>query len=196
MDSKGSLVLSIVLTVLVMGLVGYMIYDKVAKPEVKCNVGETTKEGENKNVADNNEVVKTYSYSSIKGAYKSQSTIDVGCGEDATGVKGYSMNLYDNGLFEIYENHGCSSVHVLGNYIIEGNKVILNTLFHRDNINGDANTRGSYTFEINSDGSLSGTYNNNKEIFVNDPNGKLSSSGSPFIAEAGNYTLVLKDESY
>ena len=58
MDSKGSLVLSVVLTVLVMGLVGYMIYDKVAKPEVKCNVGETTKEGENKNVADNNEVTK------------------------------------------------------------------------------------------------------------------------------------------
>ena len=65
MESKGSVVLSVMLTVLVVGLVGYIVYDKVAKPETKCNVGEITKESENKNVADNNEVETNFVYTNL-----------------------------------------------------------------------------------------------------------------------------------
>ena len=195
-NNKGSVVLSVILTVLVVGLVGYIVYDKVAAPKNEGSLNTETKERlwclfKKVNISlNNNEVVKTYSYSSIKGAYKSQSTSQA-CGEGS--IENYSMKLYENGLFEITANSGCSSSETIGNYIIEGNKIILNELFYRDGKYGDINTHKSYTFVINSDGSLSGTYINNKEIFVNDPNGKLSSSGSPLIAEAGNYTLQLDD---
>ena len=58
MESKESKILLIVLTVLVVGMAGYIVYDKISAPKNPGTLNEKTKESTNKEVADNNEATK------------------------------------------------------------------------------------------------------------------------------------------
>ena len=164
-NNKGSVVLSVILTVLVVGLVGYIIYDKVSSPKNPGSLNTGVKENENKEVTDNNEVTKCPDCD-CQSTVEEPKSSDCNC-PTCNNVKNINENqsvkiyyyasnfgktAYHNGrvsltLYQSGDNYGFFTIdssfgneignHANGAYKIADGKLILS------NISGD----GVYAFE-------------------------------------------------
>lgn len=127
----------------------------------KSNISDTninTTIVENKK---NNE--KVYDYKTVSGLYTSNIKID-----NLEDEAFYSLYLFENGMYK-YEYGVMVPSGTIGNYVIEGNKIILNELF---STGSDVSTtvipeKTMITISINEDGSLA---DNNNVISVDDEN--------------------------
>jgi len=128
--SKGKTVVIVILVLVILGLGGYIVYDKVLSKGTEESVKkETTEVKKNDGVG--------YTYDQVKGLYVAEETFsvaDLGLKEeDLTGgvfKNGYRLCLYEDGIY--YYQRGSSegkNVRELGNYIIKDNEIILNPLF-------------------------------------------------------------------
>lgn len=145
MNNKGSVVFSVILTIIVLALVGYIIYDKVAEPKYANNNEKGS------NVADNNEVTKCPDcncsektgdiYQKISGKYKASNE---------------ELNLYDDGTFEYEFSNGVASVRDFGNYIIVDNKIKFNAVARRGSDEEIKLISHVYGYVINENGTLTG----------------------------------------
>ena len=138
----------VVLVILVLGLGGYLIYDKVIDKIGK----EEVKEESDKQ----NEIIeqKEYTYESIKGLYKNTTETTMNVDDEKINlVASYNLYLYDNGTFN-YRYGTMTRMGYIGNYIIKDNTIILNYLFSTGNDMGISVTNGSKTLIINEDGSI------------------------------------------
>lgn len=95
---------------------------------------------------------KTYSYNDIKGWYTYEKILTE---DDSYGVF-YHLYLSDNGTFS-YTNCFIASRTMIGNYIIEGDNIILNKWFQMGSDVEMRTTTGKIVLKINSDGSISDT---------------------------------------
>lgn len=152
---KGSKVLVTILILLVLGLGGFIVYDKVLKDNTTTNdisKKEATKNNETTIEKENNKDEKnTYTYQEIKGLYE---------GKWAS----WTIHLYleDDGTF-VYDEQSSTHGSCLGNYIIEDNQIKLNSLFWEGNGAGlgvSSEDERLILLSINSDGSLTETQNN------------------------------------
>ena len=148
---KGSKILIIILLLLVLGLGGYIIYDKIITKENE----EITENEIDKDNTKENEVVETkevsYTYQEIKGLYEGKS-----------GPSTIHIYLEDDGTF-VYVMSSTAYSTYLGNYIIENNQLKLNTIFWEGNGAGlgvSKEDQRLILLSINSDGSLTETQNN------------------------------------
>lgn len=119
MEGKNnSNVVVILLVVIILGLVGFIVYDKVLN---KTDL-------ENNNISNNQEQIAeqkvVYSYNAIKGLYTYESNMKT---QNNFNYE-YELYLYENGTFIYYEFEGLKS-RAIGNYTIVDNKIILNELF-------------------------------------------------------------------
>ena len=153
-----SLVLIVILFLLVLGLGGYIVYDKVLSNK---EVTQT----ENK-VEDNAQLdktnIKSYSYNDIKGAYEytGQKVYDESRNVNITPE--YKLYLYENGMF--YYNYNTQpGGGKIGNYIINNNTIILNNLFVTNMDVALTVINETNTLKINEDGSL---IDNNQPISI------------------------------
>lgn len=131
-----------VLIVIIFGLCGYIFYDKSNPNNNKEN------QVENENNVTNNNVV--YTYSDIKGLYETMLSLDID-GEKLDVY--YSLYLWENGTFK-YQYSAQAPFGVMGNYVIDGDKIILNYLFKTNSGASIEVTAGTKTLSINSDNSL------------------------------------------
>ena len=96
---------------------------------------------------------KNLDFNSVSGIYKYSKNVD----ED-NGIY-CELILYKNGMFK-YECGEMFAVGVIGNYIIDGNEIVLNKLFETGSDISLTVTEGETRLIINEDGSI----NNKKEI--------------------------------
>lgn len=162
----------IVILIIVTGVMAYFLYtaykdknDALATVEklqkeignLKQEIISSNNTNISNNVANNREVLeskktdeKTYTYENISGTYDANIKAE-GLAEDAF----YGLDLYENGIYK-YEYGVMAPSGTIGNYKIEGNKIILNELFATAS---DVSTRvikenKTITLTINEDGSL------------------------------------------
>lgn len=103
-----------------------------------------------------------YKYSDLKGLYKYES----GTLKDESGNEynaWYSLYLYDNGTYQ-YRMGTIAPFGNMGNYIIEGDKIILNYLFTTSSGSGINVVNGTKKITINSTSSLSDSVNFPEEL--------------------------------
>lgn len=104
------------------------------------------------------ETIKTYSYKDIKGFYSFEKKIQDDIEEY------YYLYLYENGTFKYqYGTMGVSSI--IGNYIIEGNKLVLNKIFVGGGDVGLRTASGEMELTINSDGTITDSYISSLAIY-------------------------------
>ena len=103
----------------------------------------------------NNKVIGTYTtkFENLKG-------------EGDVNSASATLNLYENGVFTYIFNQ-YAPTGVLGNYIIEGDKIILTNWFNSDSGTGLHITKGSKILIINSDGSITDNNIRNKPLVDN-----------------------------
>lgn len=163
----------IVILIIATGVMAYFLYtaykdknDALATVEkLQKEIGDLKQEiiglnrtNINNNVVNNSEVVeskktdekKTYTYENISGTYDANIKAE-GLVEEAF----YGLDLYGNGIYK-YEYGVVAPSGTIGNYKIEGNKIILNELFATAS---DVSTRvikenKTITLTINEDGSI------------------------------------------
>lgn len=137
----------IILAILVLGLGGYLVYDKVIDKDVKGEVKEES--------GKQNEIIeqKEYTYESVKGLYKNTTETTINVDGEINLVARYDLYLYDNGTFN-YRYGTMTRMGYMGNYIIKDNTIVLNYLFSTGNDMGISVTNGSKTLIINDDGSI------------------------------------------
>lgn len=120
--SKGKTITIVILVLMVLGLAGYIVYDKViVKEKDEKEVANKVEEKTNENI---------YIYDQIKGVY--HGTIK----DESDGVVNeitYNLYLDEDGTFvyQTFNNLGGAASNLLGNYIIKDNKIILNSLFNQ-----------------------------------------------------------------
>ena len=156
MENKntGLKVLIIILTLLVVALSGYIIYDK------------SLSDDNNVNNDVNNNSMEEINYENMKGAYKTTQSVTIdGQNQDIP----FILYLWENGTFKYEEIYNVSSGYI-GNYIIKDNKLILNYLFSTGTDVSLTVTNGSKEITINKDKTLSTNsnhnYDNNKPISI------------------------------
>ena len=137
MENKntGLKVMVIILCLLVLGLSGYIVYDKVFS-----EVQET----------DNNTASLVYDYSNIKGVYGANKTVEVDNNNESAS---FTLYLWENGTFK-YEHSIYAPSGIIGNYVLVNNKIVLNYLFETNSGTGLNITKGSKEIAINEDGTL------------------------------------------
>lgn len=149
-NSKGLIALVIILFIMVVGLIGYTIYDKMDNKKIE---NKTVQNDNSKKVEDDKE--ENYDISDIAGVYTFSE-------KDSRGENiNYTLYLNNNGLFE-YNVSYIGNYSVIGNYTIKENSLNLNYLFE-DKSGGSIYliTKGSRTLEINNEEEI---IDNNKNI--------------------------------
>lgn len=120
MEKKNTrlIVLVIILCLLVLGLGGYIVYDKVLTKD-NNNIGAS-----NTDSVDNISNEKFYSYENVSGLYTyTAKTFEEGTDNEFIPI--YKLFLYDNGTF-FYLRPSRTPVGVVGNFIIKDDKILLN----------------------------------------------------------------------
>ena len=153
-NNGGLIALVIVLCLLVLGLGGYIIYDKFISLE------DNQVENNNTNdVGNNNLDEKVYTMSSVYGLYEHE------VGTYGDGNKTYArIYLDENGTFMYWLPYP-TPVGYAGNYYIENNKVVLNILFQ---------TSGGMLFYPYSDGQITEQGIDQNHTLTVDESGNLS----------------------
>ena len=130
-NSKGGLVIGILIGIIIMLVVGIGLFaTNTVSFNSKTNNNESLSSGNDtqQNGDDTKQTDKVYSYSQIKGVYTFES-------EKFDGVNGkdsqvaYKLFLYENGTFVYYKAYAINQGEI-GNYTIDGNKILLNVLFY------------------------------------------------------------------
>ncbi|MDO4963099.1 MAG: hypothetical protein Q4E75_03275 [bacterium] len=126
--SKNRLVIIVVFLILIIfGLVGYIIYDKFMSNNDVINVNE------NNNEEQKIEQSRQYTYEDVAGVYYYETEMYKPIEEEEFYLhNNYFLTLSDDGTFSLdvaVMSHGG----LIGNYILKGNKVILNILFSTNN---------------------------------------------------------------
>ena len=125
-NSKGGLVVGILIGIIIMLIVGIGLF---ATNTISFSSKTDNNDSESGNVtAQNNNSNESYTYAKIKGVYTFES-------EKFDGVNGkdsrvaYKLFLYENGTFVYYKAYAINQGEI-GNYTIDGNKILLNVLFY------------------------------------------------------------------
>lgn len=156
----GLITLVIILCLLVLGMGGYIIYDKVLNdnenleqtPKILNTQKEETKITKNINDIAGQYVVE---YTNLKT-------------EDGNNNKGtITLNLYDNGIFG-YTYSQYAPYGTFGNYYIDGDTIVLTTWFNTTSGTDLIIAKGSKTLKINSDGTISDNNIKAKELIDNE----------------------------
>ena len=161
---KGNEILYIIIVILVAMVTGLSVFLYCnTKEEKNINLEyDNSKQAVNniENFSANNELIddsnnkeKKIDFNSVSGIYKYSKNV----GED-NGIY-CELILYKNGMFK-YECAEMFVVGVIGNYIIDGNEIVLNKLFETGSDISLTVTEGETRLIINEDGSI----NNKKEI--------------------------------
>ena len=144
-NNGGLIALVIILFLLVLVLGGYIVYDKVlSKSETPNN--PTQSQQENTSTTSS---VKTVS--DVVGQYTAKFENLKSDGDMNTAS--ITLNLYENGVFT-YVFSQYAPFGTLGNYTIDGDKIILTNWFNTNSGTGLDITKGTKTLTINSDGSI------------------------------------------
>ena len=144
-NNKGLIVLVIFLIVIIIGLSGFIVYDKTNnKTDKKESTTKINVEKDNKATTKNTK----YDISNVKGIYVYNNGKDT---SDANYEK-YELILLDNGLF-VYTLSNVSNNTIIGNYYIDNNNVVLNYLYASGVIGGPSllTISGSRKLNINGD---------------------------------------------
>ena len=156
--SKGKTVLIVFLILIIIGLGGYLVYDKVLNTKNEpTTVEDSTKTNESN--------IKAYDYNNIKGLYTYKGTSVYSEANDGNITPEYKLYLYENGMF-FYDYAYLAGEGKIGNYIIANNTIILNNLFDTHSDVSLTVIDGTNTLTINEDGSL--TDNNQPVSIVNE----------------------------
>lgn len=118
-SNNGLIVLIILLTIIVLGLTSYIIYEKVLVNNSKNEVKEEAKKEETEK-----DVESKYTYKDVTGVYEFTSEP---YGE-ANESDYFSLTLYENGIFR-YDQSRIAGYGYYGNYTIDGDKINLNYIF-------------------------------------------------------------------
>lgn len=151
---KGSKGLIIILILLVLGLSGYIIYDKYDKVLIKEEKSEKNIVKEETKQEENEVIEKSsYKYSEIKGLYEGY-------------YENWKLTLYleEDGTF-VYDANAQTHASNLGNYIIEDNQIKLNSIFWEGNGAGlgiEKKENHLILLKINNNGSLTEVQNKTK----------------------------------
>ncbi|MGM9882465.1 MAG: hypothetical protein ACI31S_06485 [Bacilli bacterium] len=140
--NTGLKVLVVILTILVIALGGFIIYDKVLKEE--------TIEPDILDDIDNKEII--YNYSDIKGLYTAHETVNIDGLEEAQNAS-YTLYLWENGTFK-YEYGVFAPMGVIGNYTIVDDEIRLNYLFQTSSDVSLTPIEGDKVLKISSDSSI------------------------------------------
>ena len=149
--SIGKNILIIISIIVLFGALGYIAYDKIIVKENK----EPVKAGKNvqDNTKSNENGVKLYTYSDIKGEYVYKGQEIYNEAMDGNITPEYKLYLYDNGMF--YYNYAyIAGEGKIGNYTIVNNTIVLNNLFDTHSDVSLTTTNGTKALTINEDGSL------------------------------------------
>ena len=102
-NNKGLIALVVVLIIMVLGLGGYIVYDKV----LVDNTVENSNNLDNANNINNDSGTNLYSLSDLVGTYKFEATNEEPCGEIAS----YELRLYSNSTFQLDYPGACAGQH-------------------------------------------------------------------------------------
>lgn len=149
-ENRNLKVLVVILCILVLGLGGYFVYDKMLSDD-------TNNEIQNDNNKIEIECEESYTYEDIEGYYSGnifaenlESMSDDGSyGENVS----YSLYLWKDGIFK-YSYSAYAPEGWIGNYIIDGNTIILNYLYKTNSGAGFVVTKGSNKLMISDDGNI------------------------------------------
>lgn len=170
MEKRNNTILYIVIVILVAIVTGLSVYlycesKKEKNIDIKySNLKQSNSNNDNNNseflnnavednLNNNDSSKKELDFNSVSGIYKYSKNI----GEE-NGIY-CELILYKNGMFK-YECAEMFVVGVIGNYIIDGNTIVLNKLFETGSDIGLTVTEGETKLTVNEDGSI----NNKKEI--------------------------------
>ena len=134
MNKKVLMVLVIILSIFVLGLSGYLIYDKVLIKDNEMNRDD----------------VLDYPSTVFAEYIASLDLIDNDNSQDSVSVK---LSLYNNGVFEYVYSYGVPTG-VLGNYVIDGDKVVLTAWFNTGSDVQLLVTKGTKYLTINQNGNI------------------------------------------
>lgn len=162
-NSKGFVILIILLSLIIVSLLCYIGYDKIIVKE-NNNVTEDNKNTTNEKI--------NYTFDEISGNYKGQIQ-GVPAYEGDTGIISYRLILYNNGTFYYNETKEVETGGI-GNYIIKDNKIVLNVLYYTGSdaakrvfLDKNGNLyKVTYTVNINTDGTLQLPTKENKLVLT------------------------------
>ena len=147
-----------IIAIIVMGYFIHTFYNEKANENNKVNslneeISEikskySVKEDEDRDEL-NEETSNNYSYSDIQGFYKGVARDK----EEEETNREYELYLSENGTY-LYINYVGSQVGTIGNYIVKGDKIILNYLFDTGNDISLTATEGKKTLNIGKNNSI------------------------------------------
>ncbi len=153
--STGKTVAIIILLLAVLGLGGYIIFDKVLNTKEEPTIVED-------NAKTNETSIQTYNYNDVKGLYTYTGQQVHSEANDGNITPKYELYLYENGMF--YYNYAyLAGEGKIGNYTIVNNTIVLNNLFDTHSDVSLTTTNGTNALTINEDGSLT---DNNQPISI------------------------------
>lgn len=163
-------VLVVILCILVLGLGGYILYDKVLNEDTNMpNIDNKIDNNENNDSDLNNQLQCSKTVSEISGRYKDETDY-------------IHLELYKNGVF-VYTFNKYAESGSMGNYVVDGDKIILTYWFNTGSDVSLGFTKGTKTLYINSDGSITDSKVNS---FVKDEL-KISEINLVFVEELYEY---------
>ena len=159
--NTGLIVLVVVLSLLVVGLGGYIVYDKILNNGISDN-------GNADNIKDDDS--HTYNFSIMEGYYFKQEN-------DTNGESSYGLYLLANGMFKI-RYAGMAPYGYIGNYTIENDILTLNYWFKFNSGTGWSLTNDVRKVKIKSLNSLELKEQNN--LIILEKNDKVEDSIKDF----------------
>ena len=115
-------VVTVILVMLVLGLGGFLVYDKVIDKDVEKGSKEEVKVEQTKK-----EEVKEYTYKDLAGNYYFETDAKIASMPGA--MARFWLVLDEKGTFNYQYSNGNAPSGLLGNYYIEDDKIILNYYF-------------------------------------------------------------------
>ena len=181
-NNNSTLALLVVFIILTVLLGGYIVYDKVL-------IKNETPENPSTNIntlsqQDNTSTTSVKTISDIAGQYtaKFENLKSDGDMNSAS----ITLSLYENGVFT-YVFSQYAPFGTLGNYTIDGDKIVLTNWFNTDSGTGLTFTKGTKTLTINSDGSITDNSIKNKSLTDNSiTSANLVKSGNPIQLDLNN----------
>lgn len=132
--------LTIILAILVITIGSYIIYDNFI-----IDNNNLANNNNNNDISNNTE--NTYTYNNIAGVYSALVTFDDPNSEEDNA--NFTLSLSNNGTFE-YVRSQHAPIGIIGNYIIDGNKIVLNYWFNNASGTDLWVTEGTKTLTIDS----------------------------------------------
>lgn len=147
---KGKTILIIFLIIIILGLVGFIVYDKLIKVDEVTTKDEVTKENKEKEEEENKDEIlcsKNYTYKDIAGFYIYRSD-----------NMGLTLQLEEKGTF-YYTIARQTASRAAGNYTIVDNIIYLNYMFEMGNdAGGMFDSDKTNTMIINEDNTLTDNF--------------------------------------